>query len=251
MDSRHLAERIDGYLDGEFDLATSLEIERHLQGCPDCRNLLAERRALSDHIRLHAPRFSAPERLVEAVRSGIRAEGDRPRRSPWRPALWAAAAVLAVVTLGAAWLLRPDASETLQRQVAASHVRALLVDSHRVDVASGNAATLRPWFQAKLDYLPPVQDWAADGYALTGGRIDYVDGRPVAVLVYRRGAHVISVSVWPAAESTPRDHRTAARDGTNLLWWREGDLQYWLASDATPTDLLHFHHLIEGRPSAG
>lgn len=252
MDSRHVTERLDGYLDGEFDLAAGLEIERHLQGCPACRAAYEQRQALSRRIRAQAPRHAPPAHLSTAVLAGLRrADGEAAPRRRFGPVQWlaAAAALLLVVGLSSTvtyWLTRPGAEGRIADEVADSHAVALHGDSARLDIATAGAQGVGPWFHGKLDFAPPVTDWSQRGYPLLGGRIDQVAGRRVAVLVYRHGAHVVSLYMWPASQAMAREHRTARRDGVNLLWWREGNLQYWLASDLDAADLLSFHHAIEG-----
>src|SRR5262249_44609430 len=140
-------------------------------------------------------------------------------RTGWSRGLAVAAALALTIGLSSGltwWATRPAADDVLAQDIAASHVRALLVDSHRMDVASSDEHTVKPWFNGKLDYAPPVFDWTADGFPLVGGRIDYVGGRPVSVLVYRHAQHLISLYVWPAGSKAPQNHQVAERQGFHL-----------------------------------
>jgi hypothetical protein len=129
-------------------------------------------------------------------------------------------------------------------QVVASHIRALQA-SHLVDVASSDQHTVKPWFDGRLDYAPPLRDLAAQGFPLEGGRLDYVDGRPVSALVYRRARHAINLFVWPAASHREREPSSRVVNGYNIVRWSEGDMAFWAVSD----DLDEFVRLW--RPASG
>jgi anti-sigma factor RsiW len=260
VDNKHVQHLIDGYLDGEFDLATSLEIQRHLEGCPDCRAAGQERSALSQRLRAQAPYFALPPKLEAAVRARLDEEDRRARPAApptaRRAVRWLAAAAALVLAAGlgaggALWAGRPGPEAGLAREVAASHIRALLVDSHRTDVASSDEHTVKPWFNGKLDYAPPVNDWTREGFPLVGGRLDYVGGRTVSVMVYRHRQHLISLYVWPAAQSGSTPHQVEDAQGFHLLHWRHGGMAYWMVSDLNVADLEAFHRRIEGEGAPG
>ena len=193
--------------------------------------------------------YKAPEALRERVRARLAAE-SRPRRmSPgWRwPALGAAFAVAAALAWNAV-LLQAGAGreDRLVAQLVAAHVRSLLAESHLADVASSDQHTVKPWFQGKLDFAPNVTDLASSGYALVGGRLDYLHDRPVAALAYKRRLHVINVFEWPARETGDTAPVLHARNGFSVVGWRRGGLEYWAVSDAAPPEVMQLAQLLHG-----
>jgi anti-sigma factor RsiW len=191
-------------------------------------------------------RFPAPETLRARVRAGARAEagGTRPRRAlSWR--VLAVAASLVVVALGTRELaLRGAVGEAITNQVLASHVRSLM-PGHLTDVLSSDQHTVKPWFNGKLDFSPPVYDFAGGGFPLIGGRLEYVDGRLVAALAYGRRQHVINVFLWPAEQGRTAGPRAATRQGYHLLHWATPAYTYWIASDLGLAELNEFAALLQ------
>jgi anti-sigma factor RsiW len=152
-----------------------------------------------------------------------------------------------------AWLvvgnLGRGAERRLVDELVAGHVRSLMVD-HLVDVASTDQHTVRPWFNGKIDFAPPVADFAASGFALVGGRMDYVEGRPAAALVYRHQAHLVNLFIWPDRAGTT-GLETSTADGYSLVHWNDGDLAYWAVSDLNLRDLARLADLVrDSRPRA-
>jgi len=162
----------------------------------------------------------------------------------------AVAASLAVVAVGSWTLARRDSdSGTLADQVLASHIRSLM-PGHLTDVLSSDQHTVKPWFNGRLDFSPPVSDFAGRGYPLLGGRIDYVGGRAVAALVYGRRQHLISVFVWPAGRDRANPSAIGSRQGYHVFPWITPEYTYWVVSDLGVAELQDFAHLVQQADSA-
>ena len=159
----------------------------------------------------------------------------------WREALafgGGAAAAAAIALL----LVLPQGGGEIAQDVASAHIRALQ-PGHLMDVISTDQHTVKPWFDGRLDFAPPVKDLAAQGFPLIGGRLDYLDGHPAAALIYRRAKHLIDLYAWPAqggATGTPTAPRIGARNGYNLVHWRQDGMQLWAVSDVEAAQLLAF-----------
>jgi anti-sigma factor RsiW len=136
-------------------------------------------------------------------------------------------------------------ADVVAREVLTSHLRSLM-PGHLMDVVSTDQHTVKPWFDGRIDFSPPVNDFAADGFRLVGGRLDYLAGRPVAALVYQRRKHIVNVFVWPAADGSQSAVESTAHDGYNLLHWRRGGMNYWMASDLNAQEMGDFAHLLRG-----
>ncbi len=192
----------------------------------------------------------APEALRARVRASVRAQA----RAQSRPMLWrwggmaaAFAATIAVTWNLALLQARGGEADRIAREVEGAHVRSLMVEGHLNDVASTDEHTVKPWFEGKLDFAPRVEDLAPSGFALIGGRLDYVDGRPVAALTYRHRLHVVNLFEWPAARAGDTEPSAISRKGYVLAHWREGGLEYWAVSDIGRNDLLQFARALGAR----
>ena len=184
--------------------------------------------------------------LIRRELRQAQAQAPEPVRRPRQAMAWRWLQSVALFGAGAAtaWglalsLLVVPALNATSEAVTDSHVRSLM-GSHLADVASTDQHTVKPWFAGKLDFSPPVIDLAAEGMPLTGGRLDYVDGRAVAALVYRSGPHVINLFVWPAADGKSTGPRLLARRGYNLVHWTQAGMQAWAVSDLNATELRAF-----------
>jgi anti-sigma factor RsiW len=239
---------LQGYLDGELDTVAAVEFEQHLDTCAACRQLLESGQALRSALRspdLYAP---LPDGFKRKMLASVRRATPTPRTAPkamWR---WQVAGAVAAVALVAfmIWRMTPaghgSSVDLIARDVVSSHVRSLL-GNHLTDVASTDQHTVKPWFSGKVDFSPPVKDLSARGYPLVGGRVDYVDGRPVSALVYQRRQHVIDVFIWPAANQ-PALLSTASRQGYNLVSWARGGMTFWIVSDLNAKELDEFSALL-------
>jgi anti-sigma factor RsiW len=243
MNCDQIQELIHTYLDAELDLARSLEIEQHLEGCPACATSLNRFRALGSALR-QTQVHTAPARLRSRVIAGIRAEAPR-RRMP--RAGWIGLAATILIAAGVVWQMIPRSiPDVVADQIIASHVRSLLAD-HLTDVASSDRHTVKPWFNGKLDFSPVVMDPASDGFPLVGGRLDYLDDRPVAALVYRKQRHVINVLVWP--DDSRLTLRPVDRRGYHLIPWRRDGLFWCAVSDVDPAALQRLAELLQQPPA--
>jgi anti-sigma factor RsiW len=234
--------------DGELGPADLARLDPHLASCPACAGEMARIRAMRDVVRegatYHRADTALRARLMASLPAPPRERSDTAwgklgKWIPWgNPArLGLALAMVLAVAVGAGELARYRyEGDAVAREMVASHVRALL-SGRPLDVASLDQHTVKPWFNGKLDFSPPVVDLAGEGFPLVGGRVDYVDGRVVAALIYRRHGHVINVFVWPAP---PAARTTAVRDGYNIEEWSAQGLQFSAVSDVNAADLTTF-----------
>ena len=211
---------------------------------------------LSAQIRRHATRYTAPDALRAGIRTQIAlADAGRAARSRRRwfdfGSLsfahfgWRTASVSFALGLASALFVFPVAQrwnleQPLDTELVADHVRALRTGP-LTEVASSNRHTVKPWFQGRIDYAPPVFDFASEGFPLKGGRIEHVRGNTVATLAYARDLHMIDLFVWPS--DTKTDPVRSVNRGFNVLHWADGSMQYWAVSDVEGAELEHFAQL--------
>jgi len=228
------------YSDGELDPVQSAAIEKHVLGCADCAVRRDELASLRSRIRSEVPYYKAPPALHARVKAALARAPDtlppaRPARDRWHwltaGALAGSAATVFAWFVGSA-ILDWQVGTDLVAETVANHARATL-GNRLIDIASSDRHTVKPWLSARLDYSPPVQDFSADGLPLTGGRLDYLDGHPVATLVYRYREHTIDVFVRPVtggrpasspATATLRGFNVAHATGAGMEWWGVSDV---------------------------
>jgi anti-sigma factor RsiW len=257
QDAQHL---LSAYADGELDLVHSLQVEKHLAGCPACAE--AEKNLRTLHTALAAPslRYAAPAALRARIQAAqeeapavVAATPPLASREPWLRPVALAAGFLVMIGVGATLGILLSRGRTANGQVedwvVAGHVRSLQVN-HLTDVVSSDRHTVKPWFRDKLDFSPLVPDLAADGFPLMGGRLDYLDGRPVAALVYQRGKHAINVFTWPTDNTGDKPTRNFSRQGFHLRDWQRGGMNYWAISDLNDEDLDQFVRLFQQHTGA-
>ena len=235
---------LEALADDELDLVRHVGVEAHVRACPSCARTLAAYSARRVAIRSALPRFTAPAGLRGKISASVRAEARRSgagRRVAPFPASWVAglAASVAVCLLaGYSWGSRNARSRAVVGEVFTEHVRSLQ-EGHLMDVVSTDRHTVRPWFAGKVNFSPPVVDLVDAGYPLAGGRLDAVDGKTAAALVFRRGSHSINLFVWPV-QSAPALPGSTSRDGFNARAWRKGDLDFLAISEIPEVDLERF-----------
>jgi anti-sigma factor (TIGR02949 family) len=252
-----------GLLDGELDAANALKCDEHLAACAACTAEYESYWALRDAIRTGDARRRAPEALRSRVLAALDAAsqpasvwGHARRASPGQLASWrrwsAAASGLALAASLALFIAAPFRELDPANEVVAGHVRSLLAE-HLTDIRTSNQHEVKPWFAGKLDFSPPVIDLASAGFPLVGGRLDYVSGRVVAALVFKRREHVINVFVWPlsaqGAQPASRSEE-AVHDGYHVVHWTEAGMTFWAVSDLNLPELKAFAEEFRTRARA-
>jgi anti-sigma factor RsiW len=240
---------LDAYMDGELDVVRSVEIEQHLQTCAVCSPIYEQHKVLQGAIRTGSLYFKAPPHLQTHIQSSLQpASNSKPifRVVLWRP-LGIVAALVALIIVS--WSLVSifsvsSQSNLLAQEVVSSHIRSLMAN-HLVDVVSSDQHTVKPWFDGKLDFSPPVVDLASQGYPLIGGRLDYLDNRAVAALVYRRNKHIINLFIWPSTGGSIGETRIINIQGYYTFSWNKSGMSYWAVSDLNPSEFQNFVHLIQ------
>jgi anti-sigma factor RsiW len=252
---------IDAYADGELEASAVLELEQHLQSCSGCAAALRNVQNLKKALKQDALYFTAPAELQQRIRAQLPASAKAPpQRSGWiwswnwlttamSGALAVCLALLVVVTLS-----RPSPEQALTREVVSSHIRSLM-PGHTLDVVSTDQHTVKPWFNGRVDFSPPVKDLAAQEFPLVGGRMDYINGRNVAALVFQRHKHVINLFVWPTTEkaskpvSLAQAFSIAQVQGFNVIHWADGQMSFWAVSDLNESELMEFvQDFAAGKP---
>ena len=240
---------LHGYLDGELDAARAADFERHLISCAECVTALEAQ----ENLRSSFQRAALYERAPAALRQKVQAElGARTRSSvtpirnpdPWR---WLAIAATLLLAISLGWRLLPGVRGTGGQTAIASaivdaHLRSLQ-PGHLEDVQSTDQHTVKPWFDGKIDFAPPVHDFVDQGFPLQGGRLDVVQGRNVAVLIYARRKHLINVFVWPTTEPDSKP-QSGSQLGYHWINWRKSGMELYAISDVSPEDLAALHSLL-------
>jgi anti-sigma factor RsiW len=247
MNCKQAETLVGAYADGEVDTLQSYSIKKHLLDCAACGGRQRSILALRARIRAEVPYFVAPPALHARIRATIGAvyaavpPPVRPKGDRWR---WLTGGVLAGCTASVfAWMLGTTvlawrASEDFATAAVAAHVRATLND-HLIEVASSDRHTVKPWLSARLDYSPPVQDLANEGFTLIGGRLDYLERRPVATLVYLYRKHTIDVFVRPETSPAPTSALRTVR-GFNAVRASGPSMDWFAVSDVEPAVLSAF-----------
>jgi anti-sigma factor RsiW len=239
---------VHAYLDNELDAGDSVQLSRHLAGCPACAASLERHTQLKNMLHKDALNY----RLPDAARARVLAALPPPITSPatparlpmhrWRalPAALAATVLLLVGgSLGAIWQRQATDTQTLTADVLSNHLRSLQAN-HLIDVATSDQHTVKPWFDGKLDFSPQVRDLAADGFVLAGGRLDVLHGRRVAAIVYRRRSHAINLFQWPGAGADSAPASVDAGDGFIAAYWTQDGMNYWAVSNLGGGEMAAF-----------
>jgi anti-sigma factor RsiW len=245
--TREKAILLHGMLDDELDAANVMLFEEHLKGCSLCRDEYARQKAIRDSLRAPDVAYKAPASLRDRLDALIPDEAPvasarqnvkplRSLRSRW----WVGGASLALAAGLALFIALPQTqNDSLQQQLVDSHVRSMLAD-HLIDVVSSDHHTVKPWFNGKVPVAPEAVNLASAGFPLAGGRLDYVNRRTVAAVVYRHGGHVVNLYVWPSPNDKDAATQISSRQGYNLLHWVQAGTTFWVVSDAAVPELQEF-----------
>jgi anti-sigma factor RsiW len=238
---------IQAEFDGELDAAQAAALAVHRAGCAICQ--AAQTELLRTRALLRAePYEMTPDGVRARVMARLRQAEPPPAISARQERRWNWAwlrgpsfgfGLGAACAAAIAFLLVLPGRDDLTDAVVASHIRALQ-PGHLEDVASTDQHTVKPWFDGRIDFAPPVRDFAAQGFPLRGGRLDYLDGRPVAALVYQRDKHVINLFVWPASGAAPQLTAERTVQGYNIVHWTAGGMNFWAVSDVERNQLDEF-----------
>lgn len=260
MQCERARELLSPYLDGELSPEQQRAMSMHVEECASCARLATDLRRIGRTI-AETAREPAPATLARRVQAAlaqsVAAEGGGARMTAagsgvvgWasaHPRMRQAAALAAACLLTALatwWIVSAsDQQRRLEQEVASAHIRSLLQE-RTIEVASSDVHTVKPWFAGRVDFSPEVRDLATEGFALLGGRVDYIDGRRVSVLVYKRRQHTISVFVWPSAHNESVPPRLMMLKGYNLIAWSRNGLARWAISDLNAGELRQLQSLL-------
>jgi anti-sigma factor RsiW len=234
---------LGGLIDNELDAANVAMVEAHVARCEACREELDRLQALSNLVRGDGVRHKVPETLTRRI-AGMpelspRAANDN-RLVRWLGPgfVGALAASLAMVTL-----LPPGSQSVVDQELVSSHVRSLQ-PGHLTDVQTTNQHIVKPWFNGRIDFSPPVPELAEAGFPLAGGRLDSINGKTVAAIVYHRRLHTVNLFVWPAKDAS---ERSFVKDGFAVREWSDGGLRFAAVSDISLQDLSAFERAYRAR----
>lgn len=256
MDCQQARALLHAELDEELDSASQAELGRHLASCAACAQAREANMALHGLIQRSDLRYRPAPGLEGRIVAAIRPANGPARSarrwtpvpaSPWVRRAFAALAATAALVL-ASWVGfdvgHRSQAPPLADEIVDSHIRSLM-PGHLTDEASSEHHTVKPWFAGRLDFSPPVPDLSDRGFTLVGGRLDYLGGRPVAALVYRRRQHVINLYVWPVGVAAPV--LSGSRRGYNFVRGTSGQNEMWAVSDLNAAELAQFLDQVEQR----
>jgi anti-sigma factor RsiW len=244
---------LQGYLDGELDLARSLEIEEHIHECEICRRAYRGQTILSATLKNDGLYYATPEKLRKRIQLSLRkeAKSDLTQRVfGWSWLTVGASLALLLLAGVVVWrrvpsYVRPSDGGLLAQEVVSDHVRSLQLPGHLTDVLSSDQHTVKPWFDGKLNFAPPVKDFAGQDFGLYGGRLGYLNNRTVATLIYQHRLHYINLYIWPFEESGSTDEIALQEQGYNMIHWTGSGMNFWAISDLNSAELHEFARLVQ------
>lgn len=244
MTCESVREMLGAYVDGELDANAQFQMRAHLAECTDCPDAYRKLRSLQGAMKGGDLYYAAPPQLEARIRGSLGSQADARAKGLMPFGSWMAIAACALVAISIGFGVyvfrsRDMSANLLAEQVVSSHVRAML-GTHLVDVPSSDQHTVKPWFDGKLDFSPPVKDLKNYGFALVGGRIDYLEHRPVAALIYERKKHIINLFIWPSSVRLALAGRPETIQGYNVIRWTNGGMIFWAVSDLNAKELQQF-----------
>jgi anti-sigma factor RsiW len=242
-------------IDGELDAGHARDVEAHLAGCPACAEKRQGFSALRDAMADAGLKEMAPAQLLRRIEAALpisvpRAAAPRPFLQPSRRKFFGGFALGSLATAAVAaslfvTVVRNDQDRTVAGEVVSAHIRSLQA-GHLMDVETSDQHTVKPWFDGKVDVAPPVINLTAQGFTLLGGRLDYIDGEPVASVVYQRRKHVINLFVAQRLGTAQATVTARTIQGYNVRHWSQQGLDFWAVSDLAPDELDEFTAKISG-----
>jgi anti-sigma factor (TIGR02949 family) len=242
MNCEEVRQLLDAYVDGELDSTRKTDVETHLAGCPYCQKAAEQIANFSSLLRTEMEVHKAPRELRSKIRTSLRKQPEP--RFAWffgsgHRLVYTALVLIVGFAIAFAWLtLSPHKGQVLIAEAISNHARSLMV-SHLVDYRSSDQQTVRPWFNGQLDYSPPVVNLEQAGYTLVGGRVDILEKRPVAAIVYQREKQIINLFVWPA-KAQKIDIDVRSEGGYQFCGWNQAGLNYLCVSAMSGDDLEKF-----------
>ena len=235
---------IHALIDDELDAGHSRDVETHVASCKRCTAQLRDYREMHGALARANLSYEAPVSLRQRIDARLPALASRPDRRSLLKGFAGGVGLSSAIAAGLVFaVMRTDQDSRIMSEVVSAHLRSLQAD-HLTDVLSSDQHTVKPWFNGRLDVAPPVVDLTAQGFTLIGGRLDYIDGKPVAALVYRRRAHIINLFVAERA-SDRRGTTMATVQGFNVRHWGEPGLSLWAISDLNAEELSEFSDKFE------
>jgi mycothiol system anti-sigma-R factor len=239
---------LHAYLDGELDAVRAAEFERHLESCRECTATLGAAESLRSSLQRAQLYETAPPELRKKIRTELKISAASTGVSSVAAWRWLAAAAAILLVTGVAWFAVPHfrsmgPESVTSAEVIDAHIRSLQA-GHLTDVASTDQHTVKPWFDGRLDFIPPVHDFTDEGFPLIGGRLDVLGERNVAALVYGRRKHFINVFVWPTKDSDTPIHPPGSRQGYQWVHWRHQGMEFCAISDVSAQDLHELAQLF-------
>ncbi|MBI3546369.1 MAG: anti-sigma factor [Gammaproteobacteria bacterium] len=248
MECKEIQDLMSAYVDRELALREALAIEQHLPNCVRCQTQYAEHTKLRTALKNDAAYFKAPNHLAQRIKLALPSAALQKSHAPLRAWSWlnfgaVLASIIAIAWSTGLYFMLPSANDRLMDELISNHVRSLQV-AHSTDVASSDLHTVKPWFNGKLDFSPPVFDLTTEGFPLIGGRMDYFNHRSTAALVYRHRQHIINLFIAPLGNRKDISPERLTRQGYYLTHWIHNGMAFWAVSDVDPSQLEKFREIF-------